>query len=254
MNDESSTQTFFDRMSTDRDVKLNSKPLWAYEQQRRQQVVLDLLQLEADDVILDIGCGNARDIRILAAFGCKSVGVDLSMEMLIAGQNYMLENNLPGASFCQEDATYLPFANESFTKAICSEVIEHVPEWHKLISESYRVLKPGGRLVITTPNWRSFYGLNRLIWELLRKVTVPSSPVHPYDKWKTQREVITALKKAGFSIEAKLGGCYVPGYGWILFPASAQQAIVRGVWRFERRFRRSLSGWGYTLAVAGRKP
>lgn len=253
MTDNQAIQTFFDEMSTNRDGTIAAKPLLTYEQETRLRAVLDLLKPNAKDMILDIGCGNARDIRVLSRYGFRSVGVDLSIGMLFAGQNYMKTHNLSGASFLAVDGTELPFSNASFTKVVCSEVIEHIPEWHNLIKETYRILEPGGLFILTTPNWLSLYGLNRLIWEAIRDTFTSSKSIHPYDKWKTQREVISVLQQAEFRIEQTLGSCYVPGYGWTIFPNFVQQAVVNGVRPIEEWLRSHLSGFGYTIAIAGRK-
>src|SRR5690606_33049497 len=49
------------------------------------------------------------------------------------------------------DATQLPFADNTFDKIICSEVLEHLPDYQQVLAEIRRVLKPGGLLAISVP-------------------------------------------------------------------------------------------------------
>jgi SAM-dependent methyltransferase len=87
--------------------------------------------------VLDLGCGN-RPYRDLFE-GCRYVGVDHSAS-----------DTRPDAIM---DATSLALAGEQFDIVFCTQVIEHVPDPGALVRETYRVLKPGGWLVLTGPFW-----------------------------------------------------------------------------------------------------
>ncbi|HXM59067.1 MAG TPA: class I SAM-dependent methyltransferase [Candidatus Dormibacteraeota bacterium] len=88
-------------------------------------------------LVLDVGCGN-RPYRDLFE-GCRYVGVD-----------YFTEDTRPDAIM---DATRLALAGDRFDIVFCTQVIEHVPDPADLVAETYRVLKPGGCLVLTGPFW-----------------------------------------------------------------------------------------------------
>jgi len=58
----------------------------------------------------------------------------------------------------QADAAYIPFADNSFDVVICSELLEHVPNPPEVLSEVYRVLRPGGLLLICVPFLYQIHG------------------------------------------------------------------------------------------------
>jgi len=87
--------------------------------------------------VLDVGCGN-RPYRDLFE-GCRYVGVD-----------YFSEDTRPDAIM---DATRLALGDARFDIVFCTQVIEHVPDPPALVAETFRVLRPGGWLVMTGPFW-----------------------------------------------------------------------------------------------------
>ena len=112
--------------------------------------------LSAGDRVLDVGCGEGR--HSLAAYlrpGVSVVGVDLSEEDLATARgriNDMAPFEPQGSvRFLQGDATRLPFPDSAFDRVICSEVLEHIPNFIGVLEELYRVLKPGGRLCVSVP-------------------------------------------------------------------------------------------------------
>ena len=115
------------------------------------------LPLEKDDVVLDLGCGEGR--HVISAYveaNVHSVGVDLSMDDLRTTrerfQSFCEPNNEAKAfGLSSASALCLPFADDTFDKVICSEVLEHIPEYHGALREIERVLKPGGLFCASVP-------------------------------------------------------------------------------------------------------
>ena len=108
------------------------------------------------NTFLDVGCGEGR--HSLAAYlnpGVDVVGVDLSLKDLRTAHSRItdMETFDPEGTvtFMQGDATKLPFPDASFDRVICSEVLEHIPNYLSVIEELVRVLKPGGRLCVSVP-------------------------------------------------------------------------------------------------------
>jgi ubiquinone/menaquinone biosynthesis C-methylase UbiE len=91
---------------------------------------------------LDIGCGSNR---ILNA-GLSVVGLDILLNKL----RYARKFNRP---LINGSIWALPFKDAIFDCVVCSEVIEHIPEGMKPFLEMRRVLKPGGTLVLGTPDY-----------------------------------------------------------------------------------------------------
>lgn len=92
---------------------------------------------------LDLPVGKGPNVKGIATAGFGPVGADLYPEN--AGDGCLLRIK---ADFTQS----LPFRDETFAAVLCSEGIEHCSTQLQLIREFWRVLKPGGTLVITTPN------------------------------------------------------------------------------------------------------
>src|SRR5215213_11365163 len=120
--------------------------------------------LRAGSRLLEIGCGAGNLLLQATVSGSYSVALDLSMQALTFVRSRLEEARsgaeAPAGYACtQAIGEALPLADESFDCVLMSEVIEHLEEPQISIREAVRVLRPGGRLLITTPNYRSFWPL-----------------------------------------------------------------------------------------------
>lgn len=100
--------------------------------------------------VLDAASGAGFGTRMLKDAGAAEVeGVDIDAESVrLANRDYAG----PGVSFRVGDVLRLPFPDESFDVVVTFETIEHVPDGSQWLREAARVLKPGGRLIVSTPN------------------------------------------------------------------------------------------------------
>jgi SAM-dependent methyltransferase len=100
------------------------------------------------DRALDLGCGDGRFTEELARLGATAIGVDVAQAALKrAGRRH------PGLDFRHTPIDGpLPFEDGSFDVIWASEVIEHVADTARWLSEVRRVLVPRGRLLVTTPS------------------------------------------------------------------------------------------------------
>lgn len=95
--------------------------------------------------VLDIPAGRGKDSKSLHELGYEVVPADLFPEWF--------EQDLQGVKCVQADmAASLPFEPNTFDYLLNSEGIEHLADQMAFLAECQRVLKPGGRLVVTTPN------------------------------------------------------------------------------------------------------
>lgn len=249
---------FFDDMSVDRERRMAERPLIHYEATQRQKAVLALLQPQIGDLILDLGCGNARDIREFLNCACHSVGVDISPGMLLDGQRRIAAHSGPGtADLLTGDALILPFASNTFDKVVSSEVIEHIPSWQTALTEMVRVLKPGGTLVITTPNIEGIYGFWHRTLDEAARITksVLGKRNHPYDVWKRQAEVEAVMVANGCRISDRLGVCFYPLPAIFAYqlPRSIAEYTIAPVRALEPELQRPFSRAGYMMALAAIK-
>lgn len=93
---------------------------------------------------LDAGCGTGRHARHLVQCGHEVVGIDLTPEMLLRAAR-----NVPQASFLEADLNRIPAADGQFDLIVCGLVLGHVEDLGGAIIELARVLRPGGRAVLS---------------------------------------------------------------------------------------------------------
>lgn len=120
--------------------------------------------LKAGARLLEIGCGAGNLLLQASIAGSYPVALDLSMQALTFVRSRLQEAiagaEAPAGFTCtQAIGESLPFEDDSFDCILLSEVIEHLEAPQNSIREAARVLRPGGRLLITTPNYRSFWPL-----------------------------------------------------------------------------------------------
>ena len=244
-------KTFFDKKSIDRNLVTTRDPVLKYEQEVRSRIVLSMLDPKSGEVVLDVGCANGRDLIQLAQSGCKSIGIDLSDKMIDEARKELLNRHITTAEAETGDATNLRFSDETFDKVFASEVLEHIPNYDRAISEMARVLKPAGHLVITTPNRRSIYGFDRYV---IYQTLLRRKWHHPYDAWKTFNELASALDNNGFTIVSVSGICYLPGFlVSYRLPGFMKKILVSLVGTFEPCLSRLLPKNGYFLAIKAAK-
>jgi len=99
--------------------------------------------------ILDLGCGEGP-YSYLFTEGNESYGLDCCPKRLLLGEDNALDKGYKALII--GEGLSLPFADGWFEIVICTEVIEHVVEVRQLIKETSRVLKKGGKLILSTPN------------------------------------------------------------------------------------------------------
>ena len=134
-----------------RDLEGGPLRMNAYTRARYEIVAAQLAPLPATATVLDVGCGDgALSGFIHVRHHCKVVGIDTSQFALTLAR---VETTRRGydCAFQLIDSYVYPFSDQSFDAVVCSDVIEHVAEPLTLLREIKRLLKPGGRLVLTTP-------------------------------------------------------------------------------------------------------
>ncbi|MFU8764253.1 MAG: class I SAM-dependent methyltransferase [Haliea sp.] len=136
-----------------------------------QTVDFRYFPLHRGERVLDLGCGEGRHVISAYVLGeVHAVGVDLSRQDLTTAQARFAEFEEPGNECKQLDlaeasALALPFPDASFDKVICSEVLEHIPDYRAALKEIRRVLKPAGLLCVSVPRrWPE-----RLCWALSKR-------------------------------------------------------------------------------------
>jgi ubiquinone/menaquinone biosynthesis C-methylase UbiE len=122
------------------------------KQTEYDQKIVELLDLKPSDAVLDLGCGTGVLCKMIgdhlsAQSGGGVIGIDAAGKMIEVARK---KRGAPNIHFEAMAAENLAFENEKFDAVVSSLFFHHVPlDLKKMaLSEAYRVLKPGGRLVI----------------------------------------------------------------------------------------------------------
>jgi uncharacterized protein (TIRG00374 family) len=157
--------SFYNTIDGDIDEKAYNSDMLVqrYFQRRKTDEIRDALTLKPDQVVIDIGCGSGVQLKHIAPTGyALAIGIDVNMNAI----RFARGRGLPNTEFVIADAQYLPIKSSVADGIICAEIIEHVKSPDHLVQETDRVLKPGGRVVITTPNDRSVWGAYEFLWDV----------------------------------------------------------------------------------------
>ncbi len=127
------------------------------------------LDIQPHDRVIDIGCGEGRHtIKACQQKETMCVGADYGYAPLVQTQEKLTYHRSLKDLHCKSvdlscmDVTSLPFKDNSFDIVICSEVLEHILDDAKAMSELVRILKPGKTLAVSVPR----YWPERLCWAL----------------------------------------------------------------------------------------
>lgn len=210
--------------------------------QNQRCTYLRYLMMDAYGRVLVIGCGSQNEMSIINE-KCEGIGIDISQTAV-----EITEKKSPIYKYFVADATKLPFSNDVFDCVVCSEVIEHIPEDEKALSEIRRILKNDGIFIITTSNWINWYGIARKIAEKLlgKPFTAGNQPV---DNWSTPYSLRKKLVKYGFEITLFRGLWYYPptGRGKKQIPSDLTFPLIKLFYPFELLFRRFFPWFGHII-------
>lgn len=113
--------------------------------------------------IVDCGCGTGYNLGWLSSHG-PAVGLDLSSGGIALARR-------AGRSVAQADLTRIPFAASAFDLAVSFDVFQCIPDQDAAIAEMVRVVKPGGRIVLTLAAFESLGADHAELWNEVRRYT-----------------------------------------------------------------------------------
>ena len=156
-----------------------------------------------DGRLIDVGCGTGNGLIIFhETFGISGVGVDISNGMLDVARAKIEERKLP-IKVHKIDEEHLPFDDNSFDAGINFEVLEHTPHPEQLLRELARVVKPGGAVVVTTPN---------TLWEPVHWLAAKTGLHHSEGPHRnvSRREILAGLAAARLRLVEERTAVLVP--------------------------------------------
>lgn len=164
--------------------------------------LLSLISSPKEPAILDVGCATGTSLLEAGrVFGpCRRlVGVDLSPGMVAAAREKAALLHVP-AEFLVADAEHLPLADAAFDLILCNSAFHWFTDRRQVVGEFSRVLRPGGRLLLTTMAAPAFQEWNDQVadvWaRLMGTETRPWFPALP-----EERELAGYLQEAGLQRE-----------------------------------------------------
>lgn len=151
---------------------------WWYKERRRILKLL-LTKFMIKGTALDIGAGAGRNTRVLLEHGLDALAI---------------ENEETGIKLCQKnhipclkgDVLNLPFADNSFNLITLMDVLEHIDDHEKAISEIYRILKINGKLILSVP-------LDMKLWSSHDEISLHKRRYEP-------KEILQLIEKEKFEI------------------------------------------------------
>lgn len=141
--------------------------------------------------ILDFGCGDGILIKYMKRNNPKSLfyGVDVSKKII--------QINKKKISFAKfyvtSDGGRLPFPNNSFDFIVSTDVIEHIYDTEYAFRELSRVLKPNGKILLSTP----YNGIIKNILVVIINFDLVFSPTGPHIRFFTRKSLSACLRKVG---------------------------------------------------------
>ena len=191
------------------------QPLEPPDLELRRAFLLD--HVESGQRVLDAGCGEGTFTALQADAGTAPVGVEISERALArAGARH------PGLDFqlTREDGP-LAFDDASFDVVWASEVLAHIGDTARFLSELRRVLRPRGRLLVTTP----YHGRVKNAALALTRFEAHFDPRGPQLRFYTPRSLRTLLSDFGFD-QVRVRGAGGPPLVRRLILASARRATI----------------------------
>jgi len=175
---------------------------------RRAKVIIENIGNINSKQVLEVGCGRGFYLKTLISIcpKAKITGIEIN-------QKYVdnAKSNIKGVRVMKADAHHLPFANNTFDRIIASEILEHVDDDKKVLSEMFRVLKKKGEAVITVPNANYPFSWDPLNWVLERLFNKHINSENWYfggiwadhQRLYTDKKLSKLIKDVGFKIVKK---------------------------------------------------
>ncbi len=194
---------FYESFAKEFDSKMNM-----YDTYKRISVFFDEILKDINiegKCLLDAGCGTGWFSKVASERGAMVTSMDLGENLLKEVEKKCNTKRVVGSVLA------MPFENNTFDIVISSEVIEHTPHPYQAIREIYRVLKPNGIMVLSTPNqyWK---------WTLWIANILKIRPYQGLENWSSYYRLKKETISAGFKIQEIKGVHLIPFVHPITYP------------------------------------
>jgi SAM-dependent methyltransferase len=212
-----------------------------------------LRHLPAGGTFLEVGCGEGSNMEALSAPGRRFVGCDLSrLAVRLAAEKTAAGSRL----LVQAGGEALPFRADSFAAVLGISLLEHLPDPERVVEEMIRVVAPGGRLLLLSPQYGAPLGASpcrrgggaarflrrlarshlpagggrRLGWERVPPMVLEGAEYDGDRDTVSEPELISLVRfvrRRGLRVDAFTSG--LEWYSWREQAASGSQRVVRAV-------------------------
>jgi ubiquinone/menaquinone biosynthesis C-methylase UbiE len=166
--------------------------------------------ITADDVVLESGCGEGEFAEFCASQGATLIVTDIDPARVARVEQRLVGTAARSVRGIVSDGDPLPLPDSTASVVICMEVLEHVDDAHRFLSELVRVGQPGARYFLTVPD---------PVCETVGKsVAHPSHFEKPNHIRIIQRDEFAAMvEAAGLIVEKRAANSFYWSLWWILF-------------------------------------
>jgi len=190
---------YFDKIADKYDKWYQTK-VGNYVDTTEKDLIFSLLKSK-NGLALDLGCGTGNYTLELFKRGFEVIGVDISKEML-----KIAKKKFPKSFFIRADAYKLPFKKETFDLVLSITMFEFIKKPEEVLKEIYKILKPGGELIIGTMNDRS-------LWFFFKKFkSLFVETAYRYANFYTPSELKKICLSCGFREIEVRGIIYLPSF------------------------------------------
>ena len=153
--------------------------------------IVRMADLNSNDSILDIGCGTGMQTLLLGKHSKHVLGIDLSNRAIETADALARASMLSSSvRFVQGNVSETNFDKNSFSRIVSFCVLEHIPDWPRVLKKAHEWLAPGGYLVISVDSLATIKDD-----DVIRKHKKDSSVVTYFDN----QTLASGLRDAGFS-------------------------------------------------------
>jgi 2-polyprenyl-3-methyl-5-hydroxy-6-metoxy-1,4-benzoquinol methylase len=209
-------------------VPLNERPLGGHAR------LLSMVLADGPRDVLDVGCSSGYLAAPLAEAGARVVGIELDPAAAETARSVCAE-----VLVCDIESTHLPLEPASFDAIVCGDLVEHLRDPEAVLIRLRPLLRPGGKLVLSTPNvanWAMRLSLLAGRWRYTDRGILDRTHAHLF----TRRTLVEMLERAGYRIVELNHTAPVPMVG--------TPAIERGA-HAVARVRPSLFAYQFVLAA-----
>lgn len=176
--------------SYDIEDRVESFHWWFVVRRKFLASILSSIYVSTNSLTLDVGCGAGSNLKILSSAGINAIGLDRSIYALS-----LIPKKLK-VSLLNADLNKLPVRSNTIGLIIAMDILEHLDDDAKGISEFYRVLSNGGMLIVTVPAFKFLWGTQ--------------DEVTGHKRRYLRKEITNKLREGGFEIlKASYFNCFL---------------------------------------------